>query len=579
MSKKALIITLCIMAVIALLFTGIFIYLHYEKERSMISNDTISKNDIDQVIKPDTTYTIKNLNDQYFINNISLEEVKYTEGKGFRRYTWQTEDEYPVLVKYFKISGLKDKQVEAKINDRIKEIAFGCIPSGEAEHKEVWLYSQGNFSNILSLSISSNIRMKRKPGDPDYDYSSDYNYNYFYSSRGITFDLNTGNEITLDDVFVDHYNYKTIIANELYQTLAYSYNDYEWIEETEEYVQVGRGGMEDEQFALMYQFDKGNYSFYVSPFNIEIMIHDPEMKYNDVMRSLYISLEPIQDKIAIFNRYLTDNSLFENGNGEEKKYYFINDYMLDRIHFVENNLFMFYNDDFYVIEEYKTKVQEWLNGRVNAERVYAQAHPDKQVFFYAYSNTSYEGEYPNNFDVDNINILRIEMPKKLYDESVWDEILNIIRHPYYDDETGEEYYWISENEMMSKKIINLFHTNYAENKDIDIITGTAKIYYQYQYSYGTSWNKINHDTFFILPSDERILSEEDLIGLDKETLNIAYNEIFARYGHDFTNKELRNYFMGQLWYARIPEKHVATEELNDIEKTNLVMISNKIKSL
>ena len=47
---------------------------------------------------------------------------------------------------------------------------------------------------------------------------------------------------------------------------------------------------------------------------------------------------------------------------------------------------------------------------------------------------------------------------------------------------------------------------------------------------------------YILPSDSKEIVEADLVGMDSETLNRAYNEIFARHGHDFKTESLKEYF-------------------------------------
>lgn len=55
---------------------------------------------------------------------------------------------------------------------------------------------------------------------------------------------------------------------------------------------------------------------------------------------------------------------------------------------------------------------------------------------------------------------------------------------------------------------------------------------------------------YILPdSDSRYYSREDLVGLSKEELRIARNEIYARHGRRFNDKNLQAYFDAQDWYS------------------------------
>ena len=62
-----------------------------------------------------------------------------------------------------------------------------------------------------------------------------------------------------------------------------------------------------------------------------------------------------------------------------------------------------------------------------------------------------------------------------------------------------------------------------------------------------------------------------------ELLDIAKNEIFARHGHDFSNKELKEYFESKDWYKPIKGKKVAVSELNKIEQDNVIFLEKCIK--
>jgi hypothetical protein len=75
----------------------------------------------------------------------------------------------------------------------------------------------------------------------------------------------------------------------------------------------------------------------------------------------------------------------------------------------------------------------------------------------------------------------------------------------------------------------------------------------------------------ILPvSDDRYLQEADLVGLNKRTLRIARNEIFARHGYLFNSSDLKLHFSQYSWY-RPYTKNVA---LSRIEQSNIEFIKN-----
>ena len=82
--------------------------------------------------------------------------------------------------------------------------------------------------------------------------------------------------------------------------------------------------------------------------------------------------------------------------------------------------------------------------------------------------------------------------------------------------------------------------------------------------------------FYLIDSHKELVTPEMLRGLTIDELNIAYNEIFARHGHDFKSLDLREYFIGCLWYRPVYGRTVSTAELSEIENQNLNIIRNEI---
>lgn len=81
---------------------------------------------------------------------------------------------------------------------------------------------------------------------------------------------------------------------------------------------------------------------------------------------------------------------------------------------------------------------------------------------------------------------------------------------------------------------------------------------------------------YILPdSNTRYLSEDELAHLDKATLRLARNEIYARHGRQFKTEDLNEYFIAQPWYeGYISEGEFDDSVLNEYEKANLVLIKS-----
>ncbi|MBR3280581.1 MAG: YARHG domain-containing protein [Clostridia bacterium] len=89
-----------------------------------------------------------------------------------------------------------------------------------------------------------------------------------------------------------------------------------------------------------------------------------------------------------------------------------------------------------------------------------------------------------------------------------------------------------------------------------------------------SSNKVENDKFF----DENVveIKESDLTGLDYDFLNKAYNAIFARHGHDFKTKSLKDFFSQYSWYKPVDGKVVSIKDLSELENKNLNLIKEKI---
>ena len=85
---------------------------------------------------------------------------------------------------------------------------------------------------------------------------------------------------------------------------------------------------------------------------------------------------------------------------------------------------------------------------------------------------------------------------------------------------------------------------------------------------------VTDQDYMILPeSGSRYLTYDDLAGLDKDTLRLARNEIYARHGRKFGTEDLNEYFSIQPWYLG----YLSAEEfddavLNEYEKANLDLI-------
>ena len=103
----------------------------------------------------------------------------------------------------------------------------------------------------------------------------------------------------------------------------------------------------------------------------------------------------------------------------------------------------------------------------------------------------------------------------------------------------------------------------------DIFSGDEK-------SIDSEKNESEYDAYVFPNSATQKIEKDELIRLSLDELEKAKNEIFARYGHDFSSKSLKEYFEGKSWYNAVPGKKVSVSELNKIEQANVNLIDKRI---
>ena len=85
-------------------------------------------------------------------------------------------------------------------------------------------------------------------------------------------------------------------------------------------------------------------------------------------------------------------------------------------------------------------------------------------------------------------------------------------------------------------------------------------------------DKLN--TYIFEYSNNTIINNCEDLSYDQ--LMFAKNEIFARYGYDFSSKKIRSYFDMQKWYNPVKGKTVKLEELNEIEQKNVKILDDEL---
>lgn len=95
--------------------------------------------------------------------------------------------------------------------------------------------------------------------------------------------------------------------------------------------------------------------------------------------------------------------------------------------------------------------------------------------------------------------------------------------------------------------------------------------YSYENPYGDSAGSSLTMYDYIIPeSDTRLITEEDISGMNADACKLARNEIYARHGRIFADEGLNNYFNAQTWYVGfLTADEFDDSVLSDIERKNL----------
>lgn len=245
-------------------------------------------------------------NDTLDYNNIDYIETYIVDGKEISReqYTHAKYGDCSTTYQYIKISGLKDKNVENKINSKIKEYITNINEKGRDGKTYVTSHVMGNYNNILSINVWGT------------------NINGSYIHGGLNFDLTTGNEFKLEDVFIKSASIVNILYTGLCEELAwdmdinyddYAGNDEEYFKKRAELANMDNRDTsyyEDMIFKLSnwYKNNKGNINFAISP--VELAVYNVSIDGNNY--TLKIPLSHFKNCVAIYKRFSSTDSLYDN---------------------------------------------------------------------------------------------------------------------------------------------------------------------------------------------------------------------------------------------------------------------------
>lgn len=490
-----------------------------------------------------------------------------------------------------KIKGLKDKKIEEKINKDIKKRIYEKV--NEVSKKDnvsiertytATTYNCSNFSNVISYewNITYNVSGEQRN-----------NYEYVY----LNYELVNGERLKFEDIFIKDADLYSIIRRMFYRQVAknslgneaesgayYDKKSGKWLYDGFDF-DTGED-VTREYFPAFTEYDiakkidefmeSEENDFYFTPSKIYIVSDNNNYSY-----CLYF--KDIADSVVIYDKYLIKESIYEASNIGLKNLWtcsnpnnILNDYI--EYGFAEENLYYEVNLSRYTnveeigypfiksLDKIKSQLLETSIKKVEEYKRIAKENPNE---FYVLSINPYyaiEDRNWNNQIFTQIDTYITSTDIK-YKKEVMDELLasyryhnlafyrSALEHAGYTYDRREDKYYDG------NIVFNSFEKK-LEEKIYD--ARNLKVYDFDMYMY-------------IIPdSNKTKIEKANIQNLSLEDLNRAYNEIFARHGHDFKNKELKEYFELCNWYTPIDNKSVSLEELNEIERYNLDIIKSVI---
>lgn len=274
------------------------IYIDKNEENNEVNNNIIEnelENEEDKKIPEDIKYAIKSYSETYNTNSIKVNKYYDTDGKISTEYVLD-ESKYKYQIQFLQIEGLKNKEIQNQVNLMLKKLSY------DIKDKYVYATVTASFSNILSVQC----------------------YNDKGQINTLNIDLSTGENIPLEKVFVSSATINSYLVDGLYKTLAWDNLEVIDGEEIQNNMDnVDTSEYEDKFMRIINNYNKAKdnlkYSIYPSKVSVYGLV-DEEILSSGIYEytSVDISLIDHSDQVAIYKRYLTKESIFENDNLGQK---------------------------------------------------------------------------------------------------------------------------------------------------------------------------------------------------------------------------------------------------------------------
>lgn len=295
-STNKIIISLIVFAIISITITAILII---QKNNTSAPNHEITSGDVNIAVKHDKIIGTK-INQKYNQNDLEIIETQMQED-GL---------EYVSI----RISGLKNKEIENKINEDIAREEASLKENvlsnemGEYDSRYLSEYVNANFSNVLSLAL----------------YGSKYgsnSRNQLNESRYLNYDLTTGNRLKLEDLFVPGADIDLYAQNSIYKELLHDTFSEKGVFFDPKYWESGECTYvvdEIDELKFIKEFNK----YKTAPKDFCFSYNQISIVYGeDYDNYVYIRFKDCMDDLAIFDKFVTEEGIFERDDIGVKNLY------------------------------------------------------------------------------------------------------------------------------------------------------------------------------------------------------------------------------------------------------------------
>lgn len=507
---------------------------------------------------------IKSLTEQYDENNLKIIDVSDKKGTRPTEYDWDT-NTGKINIDYIKIDGLKNKDIENKINKEIMVLVYSLYNDSELNDREIDYIQinatcEANFGNTISLSINK------------YIFYVDEDAEILETNYSLNYDLTTGNKIKFTDLFTNG-SLKNVLIQSIYDEVVSNHTSFS---EDEEWVidmsKADLSTVEEETYILLNKLinNLDNINFYYTP--SYIFIDD----YN-----LSIVMSNIHSNIAIYNRFKTIENIFDGtyeGNKNmfvfSKRYSYVNtqyskyEDIYDNLRveaLVEMDKDLLYNS---LAKEKLNELTAKIENEISKIKKEAKNNPKKAYVYTAYFSMYSGNSFELSLEGISNNMLYTWGDSTVYKmtQEYYTNVFGLEMASFYNTPEPAEYWPVFEYYKEDKNVTVEIVTEVNEN--LDLYTGKTE-------NELLGELHINGEKKSLQEIQDTLDRGENYPDLENELIAI-YNSIMSvKEQYELEDSDVKE-LLDWIDQIKITIKNKEQESLNNTSSTNTLENTNSI---